>query len=78
MCFGRWGAPEGLRRLAALVDYARVHTQLSDRLNEMVILATARASSCQYEYVNELLTFLAPAASSWPVARPASDNGPAC
>jgi 4-carboxymuconolactone decarboxylase len=43
-------APEGLRRLAALGEYARFGTQLPDRLRELLILATARANSCQYEW----------------------------
>lgn len=43
-------APEGLRRLAHLGDYARFHSHLSDRLRELVILATAKANGCQYEW----------------------------
>jgi 4-carboxymuconolactone decarboxylase len=43
-------APEGLRRLAALGDYARFHTRLTDRVRELVILTTARANGCQYEW----------------------------
>jgi 4-carboxymuconolactone decarboxylase len=35
-------APEGLRRLAHLGDYARYHTSLSDRQRETVILITGR------------------------------------
>jgi 4-carboxymuconolactone decarboxylase len=35
-------APEGLRRFAALGDYARYHTRLSDRQREIVILITGR------------------------------------
>ena len=42
-------APEGLRRLAALGEYARFQSRLSERLRELVILATARANACQYE-----------------------------
>ena len=47
-------APEGLRRLSALGEYARFHTQLSDRLKELVILSTARANSCQYEWTQHV------------------------
>lgn len=43
-------APEGLRRLAALGEYARFQTRVSDRLRELVILTTARANGCQYEW----------------------------
>ncbi len=47
-------APEGLRRLAALGEYARFQSHLSDRLRELVILATARANSCQYEWTQHV------------------------
>lgn len=47
-------APEGLRRLAALGDYARFHTHLSDRMRELVILTTARANACQYEWTQHV------------------------
>lgn len=47
-------APEGLRRLAHLGDYARFHTQISDRLRELVILATARVNACQYEWTQHV------------------------
>jgi 4-carboxymuconolactone decarboxylase len=43
-------APEGLRRLAALGEYARFQSRLPDRLRELVILTTARANGCQYEW----------------------------
>ena len=35
-------SPEGLRRFAALGDYARYRTRLSDRQREIVILITGR------------------------------------
>jgi 4-carboxymuconolactone decarboxylase len=38
-------APEGLRRLAAVGDYARYHSALSPRLREIVIVITGRASA---------------------------------
>ena len=47
-------APEGLRRLAALGEYARFGTRVSDRLRELVILATARANGCQYEWTQHV------------------------
>jgi 4-carboxymuconolactone decarboxylase len=47
-------APEGLRRLAALGEYARFQTQISDRLRELVILTTARANGCQYEWTQHV------------------------
>jgi 4-carboxymuconolactone decarboxylase len=47
-------APEGLRRLAALGEYVRFQTRLSDRLRELVILATARANGCQYEWTQHV------------------------
>ena len=47
-------APEGLRRLAALGEYARFHTQLDERLRELVILATARVNDCQYEWTQHV------------------------
>jgi 4-carboxymuconolactone decarboxylase len=47
-------APEGLRRLAALGEYARFQSKLPDRLRELVILATARANSCQYEWTQHV------------------------
>src|SRR5688572_18582956 len=47
-------APEGLRRLAALGEYARFGTRISDRLRELVILATARANGCQYEWTQHV------------------------
>jgi len=47
-------APEGLRRLAALGEYARFQAQLSERLRELVILATARANGCQYEWTQHV------------------------
>jgi 4-carboxymuconolactone decarboxylase len=47
-------APEGLRRLANLGDYARFHSRLPDRLRELVILSTARANSCQYEWTQHV------------------------
>jgi 4-carboxymuconolactone decarboxylase len=47
-------APEGLRRLAALGEYARFQTQLPDRLKELLILATARANGCQYEWTQHV------------------------
>lgn len=43
-------APEGLRRLAAVGEYARFQSRLSERLRELVILTTARANHCQYEW----------------------------
>jgi len=47
-------APEGLRRLAAVGAYARFQSQLSDRLRELVILTTARANGCQYEWTQHV------------------------
>jgi 4-carboxymuconolactone decarboxylase len=47
-------APEGLRRLAAVGEYARFQSKLPDRLRELVILATARANSCQYEWTQHV------------------------
>ena len=47
-------APEGRRRLAAVGEYARFQTRLSDRLRELLILATARANSCQYEWTQHV------------------------
>lgn len=47
-------APEGLRRLAALGEYARFKSQMSDRLRELVILATARVNNCQYEWTQHV------------------------
>jgi 4-carboxymuconolactone decarboxylase len=47
-------APEGLRRLAHVGDYARFHTDLPGRLRELVILSTARANSCQYEWTQHV------------------------
>jgi 4-carboxymuconolactone decarboxylase len=47
-------APEGLRRLAALGAYARFESRLSDRLRELVILSTARANGCQYEWTQHV------------------------
>lgn len=38
-------APEGLRRLAAVGDYARYHSSLSARIREIVIVITGRESS---------------------------------
>jgi alkylhydroperoxidase family enzyme len=35
-------APEALRRFAAVGDYARYHSRLSERLREIVIITTAR------------------------------------
>ena len=35
-------APEGLRRFASVGDYARYHSQLSERLREIVIITTGR------------------------------------
>lgn len=43
-------APEGLRRLAHLGEYARFRTELPDRVRELVILATAQVNRCQYEW----------------------------
>jgi len=47
-------APEGARRLAALGEYARFRTDLPDRLRELVILSTARANGCQYEWTQHV------------------------
>jgi 4-carboxymuconolactone decarboxylase len=38
-------APEGLRRLAAVGDYARYHSSLSARIREIVIVVTGRESA---------------------------------
>ena len=47
-------APEGLRWLAALGEYARFQSRLSERLRELVILTTARANACQYEWTQHV------------------------
>lgn len=47
-------APEGLRRLAALGEYARFKSHVTDRLRELLILSTARANGCQYEWTQHV------------------------
>lgn len=47
-------APEGLRRLAAVGEYARFLSSLPDRLRELVTLATAQANRCQYEWAQHV------------------------
>ena len=47
-------APEGLRRLAAVGEYARFHTRLGGRLRELVTMATAGVNRCQYEWTQHV------------------------
>jgi 4-carboxymuconolactone decarboxylase len=43
-------APDGLRRLAAVGEYARFRAELPARLRELAILAAAATNRCQYEW----------------------------